>query len=258
MLSRKRDELLLILNFSSPSLRLHGWICLRVSQTSKHSKVVTFSFSNELRGLGVRIRMELLSATQEQAGNSLDAKQIRVFRAGCPWYPLAKLVFRRSTIINFPKGQKNSYIVTSLLLWTLQDASFALLKFCRSCQTNNTICLPQLVLILKSQKQYCIIGTEPVSCSQRSRRYMFMFLPTISTKPKEPLKSGCPAAKLKLSDCVTWNTSHQILAQNTILSRPTCRNLKTMTPKQREVDQECLGVWPKIPTISGSPLVYVA
>lgn len=156
MLSRKRDELLLILNFSSPSLRLHGWICLRVSQTSKHSKVVTFSFSNELRGLGVRIRMELLSATQEQAGNSLDAKQIRVFRAGCPWYPLAKLVFRRSTIINFPKGQKNSYIVTSLLLWTLQDASFALLKFCRSCQTNNTICLPQSVLILKSQKQYCI------------------------------------------------------------------------------------------------------
>ena len=103
-------------------------------------------------------------------------------------------------------------------------------------------------------------GTEPVSCSQGSQKYMFRFLLflTISTKHKEPLKSGCSAAKLKLSDCATWNTSHQILAQNIILSRPTCKNLKTMTPKQREVDHECLGVWPKFPTTSGSPLLYIA
>ena len=103
-------------------------------------------------------------------------------------------------------------------------------------------------------------GTEAVSCSQGSRWYMFTFLLllTISTKHEEPLKSGCPVAKLKLSDYATWNTSHQILAQNIILSRPSCRNLKTMTPKQREVDQECLGVWPKITTTFGPPLLYIA
>lgn len=62
--------------------------------------------------------------------------------------------------------------------------------------------------------------------------------------------SSCKAEAV----CLTWNTAQQILAQ-IILSRPTCRKLKTMAPKQREVDQEHLGIWPKIPTPSGSPML---
>lgn len=63
----------------------------------------------------MRIRMELHSATQEQAGNPLDAKRIRVSNAGHPLHPQAKLVIRQSMTINFPKGQRNSYVVTPLL-----------------------------------------------------------------------------------------------------------------------------------------------
>lgn len=62
--------------------------------------------------------------------------------------------------------------------------------------------------------------------------------------------SSCKAEAV----CLTWNTAQQILAQ-IILSRPTCRKLKTMAPKQREVDQEHLGIWLKIPTTSGSPML---
>lgn len=57
--------------------------------------------------------------------------------------------------MTFPKGHRNLYVITALLWWALQDASFALSKFCRLSQVNNTIPVPQPVLILKSQKQYC-------------------------------------------------------------------------------------------------------
>lgn len=125
-------------------------------------------------------------------------------------------------------------------------------KICRLNQTTNTTCLPQSALILKYQK-YCI---ELFPGQQMIRVHIPP--PSISSKHKEPLKPRCPTAKLKLSDCVTWSTSHQILAQNIILSRPASRNLKTMIAKQREVDQKYLGVWSKNPTSSGLFVLYIA
>lgn len=150
-----KDELLLILNLSSPSLHLHELICLPVSQTSKHNKL-TFYFIKELR----RPRSE------DANGATLSQPKCKL---GTPWMQNKDGSLEQITLISprqtnqetingceFSMRSEEFLCCHVSALVDPQHASFAQFKFCRVCQTSKKIPLPWLALILNSQKQYCI------------------------------------------------------------------------------------------------------
>lgn len=145
--------------------------------------------------------MELHSTTQEQAGNSLDAKQVRVSRADHPWYPQAKLLIRRSMTMNFPKDQR----ILMLSHCCLGGPSrMHLLPFWSSagCTTLVTQSLSSSQCWFWSPRSsIASSGTEPVSCSQGSRWYMSTFLLLLSApSTRNPWNQG---AQLQSWSCLT-------------------------------------------------------